>query len=455
MDLRNRSRILKASMNFFLLFLLVLMPISVVSSSSDGENGTISVTLDNVVDLPRGGRALEGQVLALGSECGALDQVLPLALMESTDMSSLGRGTKLNVYEITNRTPVHAMIQQINALGLQCEGSPNFLVFTAGSNSVFGSPFSNDSKHMAPIGAIANQPALHILQPSNSFTGQGVTVVLFDTSCFPEAGNWPLPQPFGSIKVHDDYTVPIEATFELLSKRPSNEVNLCSHAEGVASLTKVIAPNTSLKLYPVLGDNGFGALSGLLNALNDFLSSNPSAGSTVVNLSLGVDAGPNGSNMLKTILAEVHDQGTVIIAAAGNFAEDQPQFPASLSFVIAVGATHREGSRTNYTNLGDLYAPGGEGRPCSTYLESDYDPSEHDCIAVFNSLSRTGASWAQGTSFATPFVSGLAALLWQADSANNILDPTAVKLLIEDGANHVIDIDKTLNECLQNYPNPC
>lgn len=127
--------------------------------------------------------------------------------------------------------------------------------------------------------------------------------------------------------------------------------------------------------------------------------SNPNP-AKVINLSLG------GYGSCAAAIQEAVDealaQGTVIVASAGNEADDAANYaPGNCSGVINVGALSRSGERASYSNWGrrvDVSAPGGDidtdGQILSTHYTGSTSPSEP-------SFER-----AIGTSFAAPLVSG-------------------------------------------------
>lgn len=122
------------------------------------------------------------------------------------------------------------------------------------------------------------------------------------------------------------------------------------------------------------------------------------AGADVINLSLG---GTGYSQLVADACQYAWNQGSLIIAAAGNSNTNTPFYPAALDTVIAVAATNRYDTKASYSNWGDwieLSAPGGDGSNSNDWILSTY--------------INNGYAWASGTSMATPHVSGLAALVW-------------------------------------------
>ena len=135
----------------------------------------------------------------------------------------------------------------------------------------------------------------------------------------------------------------------------------------------------------------------------------------VVNLSLGGDGAC--SSAFQSAINDLTARGTVVVVAAGNSNADAGGTePANCNGVIAVGATTRNGSRAGYSNYGSrltLSAPGGGagGGVLSTYNSGSTTPGG-DSYA-----------WFQGTSMATPHVSGVVSLML---SVNPSLSPGQV-----------------------------
>lgn len=185
-----------------------------------------------------------------------------------------------------------------------------------------------------------------------------------------------------------------------------------THVAGIASAitnnnlgVAGVSWDARLMSVKALNDNGSGYYSWISSAIM-WATDN---GAEVINLSL---SGRYSSRTLRNAINYAWNNGVVIVAAAGNNTSSVPRYPAYYSNVIAVAATDSQDKKASFSNYGswvDVAAPGVS--IISTYKDS--------------------YSYLSGTSMATPFVSGLAALIkgqnvsWSNNQVRNQVENTA------------------------------
>lgn len=155
----------------------------------------------------------------------------------------------------------------------------------------------------------------------------------------------------------------------------------------------------------------------------------------VLNISLGGESACNTTT--QNAINTARSLGATVIVAAGNSNQNAGNFnPASCDGVIAVAATNRAGSKASYSNFGnvvDVAAPGGEGSSSNAVLSTLNTGTQ----APGNDSYRGY----QGTSMATPHVVGVAALLYSVDPT---LTPSEIEDILQDTAR---SFPGTCNQC--------
>ncbi len=307
-----------------------------------------------------------------------------------------------------------------------------------------------------------------------------VNVVVLDTSPFMVSpGSITVIDPALNLTLAD-----IPPTPALPTGSGTTSVSVADHGYFVSGLIHAVAPNSSIHLYPVLDSDGCGGLDTLVRAIFqsiDEMHADGSLAATVYNLSLGVkkprflpvdpnllskfpidpelkaileefEAAEKAVESLETAVFEVFRRGAVIVAAAGNDSVSgiirlESELPAAYSYVIGVEATNQEKTLSCFSNLGDVSAPGGDAIPTPGIGDP---PSYYECMPMARHCTMTGspeevscpwglislstdspedyAYW-EGTSFATPLVSGLAAwhLSQAAIQTGQIITPEQVR----------------------------
>ncbi|NQX62748.1 S8 family peptidase [Paenibacillus qinlingensis] len=214
-----------------------------------------------------------------------------------------------------------------------------------------------------------------------------------------------------------------------------------------------VAHGVQIMPLKVLDSTGGGDTSYLYQAFQHVLAHPVD----VINMSLGSYA---DSIALHDIIKKVHDQGTVIVSASGNDSNNwtkdeigqyttQPwdttdthrtayftSYPAAYEEVISVGAiaqlTDLSYAIADFSNIGkiDLVAPG---------------------INIYSTIIGNSYDYKSGTSMATPFVAGLAALL---KAANPDLDAEDIRLILQTSAQpeNLLSLQPNIYEPSNHYP---
>ncbi len=133
-------------------------------------------------------------------------------------------------------------------------------------------------------------------------------------------------------------------------------------------------------------------------------------GADIINLSIG---GPYQSQTLQDAVNYAWEHGVVLVAAAGNENTNLPAYPAAYDPVLAVAGTTRDQQRAGFSNWGDYLAMAAPGT---------------NILVTWGGNHQTR----NGTSFAAPQVSGVAALVL---SRNPGLTASQVRDIIQSTAN--------------------
>ncbi|MBI6546539.1 MAG: S8 family serine peptidase, partial [Cyanobacteria bacterium NC_groundwater_1444_Ag_S-0.65um_54_12] len=149
------------------------------------------------------------------------------------------------------------------------------------------------------------------------------------------------------------------------------------------------------------------------------------AGARIINLSLG---GGAGGTALANAIEYVQGKGCLVIAAMGNDGRNAQEYPAAYPGVIGVGAINSEGSLADFSNYGRWISVTAPGEGIWSTLPG------HESAPATLAAETSGYGYLSGTSMATPYVAGVAALL---SSLYPNLPPAAVKLRLERTADQI------------------
>jgi subtilisin family serine protease len=181
---------------------------------------------------------------------------------------------------------------------------------------------------------------------------------------------------------------------------PTDAVGHGTHVTGIlvakgAGMPRGVVPKCRILPVRVLGalrqgDRSVGA--GLVDNINVAIKWAIDRGASIINMSLGVRH-TGGGLPHQDVIDYARRKGVTVVAASGNDGQEALYYPGALPHVIAVGAVDEEDAVAPFSTFGrqvSFVAPGTN--IYSTFLRNEYAHST-------------------GTSHATPFVTGAAALL--------------------------------------------
>jgi serine protease len=219
------------------------------------------------------------------------------------------------------------------------------------------------------------------------------------------------------------------ATFEASSWHGTHVAGtiaaVTNNANGVAG----VAFNAKVVPARVLGKCG-GYTSDIADAIvwtsGGAVSGVPTNANPAKVLSISLGGGGSCGATTQNAINSARSRGASVIVAAGNSNANASNFsPANCTGVVTVAATGRNGGKASYSNFGatvEVAAPGGSGGANSVLstLNSGQQGPGADNYALYN-----------GTSMATPHVSGVVALML---SAKSTLTPDEVTSILQSTA---------------------
>ncbi len=141
----------------------------------------------------------------------------------------------------------------------------------------------------------------------------------------------------------------------------------------------------------VLGSTGSGTYSAIANGVTYAANK----GARVINLSVG---GGSSSSTLQSAIDYAWSKNAIIVAAAGNNANNTPQYPAACRNVVGVSATETSDNLASFSSYGSYVTLSAPGQGIWT--------------------TQNGGSYGawSGTSFASPVTAGIAGLIVAANT---------------------------------------
>jgi len=200
-----------------------------------------------------------------------------------------------------------------------------------------------------------------------------------------------------------------------------------------------VAPNAKILPVRVFGLNGSIFTSSYIEAVGYAAN----RGADVINLSLGAML---PSDVEELAFSQILQQNPklVVVASSGNSNYRSVAYPSGYDGVLSVGASNLQGNRAPYSNYGkglDVIAPGGDlsskagwlgGIPTTggTWMDIFWRGLAFPKSRWSKTVDFKGKYWwMQGTSFSSPAVAGVVALMKGEDTNNQLNREQLVKIL--------------------------
>lgn len=216
-----------------------------------------------------------------------------------------------------------------------------------------------------------------------------------------------------------------------------------------------VAPNA--KILPV---RVFGINKSVSNAvIVEAIGYAADRGADIINLSLGGGAPSDAAKQAITQILQ-EKPNLVIVASSGNEYTNEVSYPAAYPGVLSVGASNILGQRAAYSNYGtrlDVIAPGGDydtpglvGGIATTggiWMDTFWQGLDNQTQRWAPVLDMRGKYWwVQGTSFSSPAVAGVIALMKGEDTNKKLTRTQIINILKSTASYDGLNVSKQEQE---------
>jgi subtilisin family serine protease len=220
-----------------------------------------------------------------------------------------------------------------------------------------------------------------LLEAQNVAQGRGIVVAVLDTA---------VDRTHPALEGRTLPPIDLIAADPQVNQSTSGEA--LGHGTFVAGVILRIAPQATILPVRVLNDDGIGTSAIVAEGIRRAVK----ARARVVNLSLDSTI---PSSILQSAVQDALAKGVVVVAATGNDGlKASAVFPAGFAGVLSVVATDQQDRQASFSNLGRGIAVGAPG------------------VGIVGPWHNGTYALGNGTSFAAPWVSGQAALLFSSNS---------------------------------------
>ncbi|WP_440945645.1 S8 family serine peptidase [Methanosarcina sp. T3] len=402
---------------------LLIGSIIPVYALDTADSGSYDIFEKLTVDVPGDQKYVPGEILVKFDPGASEEKIKSINAGHGTQVTYTSPYAGFKILKIPTTKTVEEMVEIFSKNPNVGYAVPNAIIYAfAVPDDPYYNPYQWNFKN--GVGGINLEPAWDIS------TGQGVVVAVLDTGvAYENYGSYIVAPDLANTYFVSGYD------FVNNDAHPNDDNGHGTHVTGtIAQSTNNgigaagVAYDCSIMPVKVLNSDGSGTLAQIADGI--YYATEHDA--DIISMSLGYQT-PKVDPVLKAALDNAYNSGVTIVAAAGNDMRNKVSYPAAYEKCIAVGATRYDGSRAYYSNYGsalDVVAPGGDIR-----VDQNGDGYGDGILQnTFNTTTKDptdfGYQFFQGTSMATPHVSGIAALLI-AKGANG---PEEVRAVIQNTA---------------------